>query len=202
MVCICETCKKKFFPKRGSTARFCSPVCGKKFQRHEFRKKNPLPVLQGVCLRCQKPFVKTRPKKQYCSRACQRMAVYDRRKAENLKGRPERRCKFCDAVLPPESTLQRMFCSSACAQRFHRWGKKKAEKRACVACGEMFIPNRLNQKYCSNFCAGKEDPPPEPEKKKKLPSVGLREMEKAAREAGMSYGKYQAMLFMQSAARV
>lgn len=82
------------------------------------------------------------------------------------------------------------------------------EKKICTCCKKKFIPNHSNQKYCCKECSKemnrqnnqryyaeigkyKEKEKRHPKKKK---SLSISEIEKMAREAGMSYGMYIAKM--------
>ena len=87
----------------------------------------------------------------------------------------------------------------------------KEYKKICIICGEEFIANSHSAKLCSKECIrararqlyGKKpvvEKPEMPEKPKKtepqvyeynhMESMSLAQMNAAARERGMSYGKY------------
>ena len=81
------------------------------------------------------------------------------------------------------------------------------EKRGknCPVCNSFFLPVR-RQKYCSKECCkmavnerSKEFREKQKEAKKEQPKKsGLNEVCKAAKEHNLSYGKYQAMKYMES----
>lgn len=86
-------------------------------------------------------------------------------------------------------------CSEACRKRYNiEYVKKKyKEKRTikkCVMCGKEFeaTPKKI---YCSIDCQKSfVKPVAVKEKKRKKEFVSLAEMQRRARELGMSYGKY------------
>lgn len=76
------------------------------------------------CEVCGKVFCTNNPKKKYCSTAC-------RVKAQRIRDREKYRGK----------------CHVLFAER-----PDEERKRTCVFCGESFIANTPNQKYCSKIC--------------------------------------------------
>lgn len=73
--------------------------------------------------------------------------------------------------------------------------------KKCKGCGKQFYAIQHNTKYCSKACrdaAQKERDAGWPDRKKepdKLPSVA--ETNRQARAAGMTYGKYVAMKYIE-----
>ena len=70
----------------------------------------------------------------------------------------------------------------------------------CEICGETFLSYRCNIKYCSDECrnrAKREYPSVRRQRGEVTsPSSTLAETNQAARDAGMSYGRYVAMLWL------
>ena len=83
------------------------------------------------------------------------------------------------------------------------------EQRKCAYCGNTFIAKKVNAKYCSPECKNAQqkiyqriwEKNNSIERKKKRyqeRSSALNFKVRAANEAGMSYGKYVAMEYLQS----
>ena len=106
---------------------------------------------------------------------------------------------------------KRLTCSPKCAREAKRRYSKKylQEKRGaeelkvvkCPICGKEFKQIRGNQIVCSSECRkkrtrqlAKENKKTEKKKRTKTVRKSLIEIEKEAKEAGMSYGKYVALM--------
>jgi hypothetical protein len=115
-----------------------------------------------------------------------------------------------------------MYCSEFCRSEAKR---EKAKERVrvgkrtynveCEICGKIFLTNRSTNKTCSKECyyerqkklkkeqyyrnkeAKKNNEPTKPKKTKQKRIESLTEVQRKAREAGMTYGKYMEMLFIQ-----
>ena len=81
-------------------------------------------------------------------------------------------------------------------------------KKKCEICGVKFETHRKNAKYCSDACrkeanrknnAEKNKSPYEKKEERRLDH--LAEINQRAREAGMSYGKYVGMLYLEEMKR-
>lgn len=80
----------------------------------------------------------------------------------------------------------------------------RTKKRICAGCGIEFFTNSSKQIYCTPKCREKErhereqshrpDIAPEPKNKRKSQ---VAEINRLAREAGMSYGQYTAKIFIE-----
>ena len=129
----------------------------------------------------------------------------------------------CEVVLTDARSFNRKYCDD-CKKIVYAELTKKAHdaykdrknpegKRRCARCGVVLEKRRGNQKYCDDCRAAarrEQDAARKqkqregwrtgelPEKKKKKPRVSqIENLNAAARKAGMSYGKYVAMLAMQ-----
>ena len=118
---------------------------------------------------------------------------------------------------------RRKYCGSQCSERaayerkreYAKYGKKPMFNVECQYCGKIFLTNMERKTTCSLECNYERSlirqrengrkrreairngtlPKPKPRKQKKVATV--EEVQKKAREAGMSYGKYMALLYMQ-----
>lgn len=83
------------------------------------------------------------------------------------------------------------------------------EKKKCAFCGTTFIAKKGTQKYCSAECRNKqqkiiqrqyhrEHAKRKKDIRKQKETDRLNDKIRAAREAGMSYGKYMATQYMKS----
>lgn len=64
-------------------------------------------------------------------------------------------CKECGEPFIP--VKRQVFCNSTCKQRYYRKRDKNVTEIECEVCGEVFIPNHLNRKYCSDECGEEMD---------------------------------------------
>ena len=70
--------------------------------------------------------------------------------------------------------------------------------RLCKWCGKYYIPEANGQLYCKPECYDKSyEYRHQSKKKKKSNAKEIADIDAAARKAGMSYGKYVAMMIMQ-----
>lgn len=130
----------------------------------EADKTEELPPGAKVCPECGKPFWGRKGHPQYCSMECQQKAG-KRRYMEKRKEKigPEGRiCPVCGKPIPEHRNLQAKTCSDECGNKlrnykaYQRKKKKRMEepvRKTCQICGNLFIPNRSNQKYCGKECA-------------------------------------------------
>jgi len=133
-------------------------------------------------------------------------------------------CEYCGKPFEVDdfnkNEVRRMYCSDFC--RSEAWREKAKErvrvgKRTynveCEICGKVFLTNRPTNKTCSPECHHEREKRlkreqtrkkredikngviPKPTKQKKVES--LTDVQRKAREAGMSYGKYMEMQFLQ-----
>ena len=76
---------------------------------------------------------------------------------------------------------------------------KSDEIRKCELCGTEFVPRMHHQKYCCNKCQIKAKTQEEAIKtaqRKSPKNISLGITNQLAKNAGMSYGQYQAMKWM------
>lgn len=70
--------------------------------------------------------------------------------------------------------------------------------RLCKWCGKYYTQEKNGQLYCTQDCYDNSYAYRHPKKKKKKSNMQeIADIDAAARKAGMSYGKYVAMLMMQ-----
>lgn len=74
------------------------------------------------------------------------------------------------------------------------------ETKECVVCGKSFMPTNSRQIYCSKECKTEDYKAygPPAKKKKKKPNNDLVDVAVKARKAGMTYGQYVAMEYLNS----
>lgn len=76
-----------------------------------------------------------------------------------------------------------------------------ARRKKCELCGTEFLTNYAQKRYCSDACRAEAKRTQslhyKEQKKKKKKESSFVEINRKAREAGMSYGKYVAMLHME-----
>ena len=127
-----------------------------------------------------------------------------------MEERKDQKCKRCGSPFVPRMMTQE-YCSGKCRELFNREKKgKKSQLIVCGICGREFEGYR-KMRYCSKPCRttakrrleaanAKKKYSEQKEKKQKKPTrtdkkkAEKRQIEfmRAAREAGMSYGKYRA----------
>lgn len=138
-----------------------------------------------VCLMCGASFEvdeldKNRNRRKYCGEECAAKAAYQRKKDYALNGKKmfNVECEICGKIFVT-CYSQKVTCSPECK---HERAKKMAigwnrARREAILNGTRPAPNRKKPKQ------------------KKVATV--EEIQKKAREAGMSYGQYMARLYMQ-----
>lgn len=140
------------------------------------------------CVYCGKEFLKQGNQKYFCSKECSSKYRY---KAEPI----HKVCPICKKAFETKSP-RKIYCSSDCSHIANV--KRQAEKREgmpivpCRYCGKPFKKNRIDKVYCSKACSvldhnGHTRPPRE-----KPNEVKINDLNKEAREHGMSYGLYVA----------
>lgn len=131
------------------------------------------------------------------------------------------KCIICSRDFTPKNSRQKT-CSMACRmekQRRYSAGYYRIintlEERTCEGCGKKFMPKRKNGKYCSPECRGMN------RKKDKVDSVQqsggqqsnarhprgqqsgkgktIREINRMAREQGLTYGKLVEKMYAEQA---
>ena len=117
-------------------------------------------------------------------------------------------CKKCgvDVVVPLKAAVAK-YCPKCAAEAKREAQRKSREKHKetrtgiCHRCGAEFTfvfvggQERALCDDCKNKKGGRPKPLPNKRKKKRGPT--LEELERAAKEKGMSYGRYRAWLYMQ-----
>ena len=139
-----------------------------------------------ICVHCNKPFEvddldRNRNRRRYCSVECSDFAKYERDRYYRLNGKKPPRnveCEICGKVFLTH-LAQKVTCSPEC--------KKERSRRLSYGW------NRARREGIKN---GTRPAPGRNMPKQKLVET-VEEVQKKAREAGMSYGKYTAMLYMQ-----
>lgn len=135
------------------------------------------------CAYCGGEFYAKNANKRYCSERCRQMWLHQQK---------DLRCEVCGKPIP---FGKRTYCSDKCRIKAAAMSKRKPTG-TCVQCGAPLPPGR--RKFCSkkcelryNFGAQKSV-----STNKTLLSTGqdLVSMAKAAREHGMTYGKYLEMI--------
>ena len=66
---------------------------------------------------------------------------------------PARACEGCGGIIPPGSHPARKWCSRTCGATAKRaatgaWTRKDAGRRACMYCGDLFVPRSARSAYC------------------------------------------------------
>lgn len=118
---------------------------------------------------------------------------------------------------------RRRYCGIECAEKgayerrkqYAKYGRKPMFNVECQYCGKIFLTNMERKTTCSLECsyqrslirqrengrkrreAIREGLLPRPSKPKQKKVATVEEVQKKAREAGMSYGQYMAQLYMQ-----
>ena len=124
----------------------------------------------------------------------------------------EVQCRVCGVHFYTEHS-RKMTCSDACSKELERRRKaaerereraERLHKVICVVCGKQFETTRKNKKTCSTECGQKlqrettrecgrvyrEQKRNSAAKQEKRTRENLARINKLAREAGMSYGRY------------
>lgn len=142
-----------------------------------------------VCAICNTSFEvddedRNRNRRRYCGIECAEKAAYQRKKEYALNGKKmfNVKCEICGKVFIT-CYSQKVTCSVECreerARRVTReWSRVRRE---AILNGEL--------------------PKPERKKAKQNKVATVEEIQKKAREAGMSYGQYMARLYMQEGRR-
>ena len=143
---------------------------------------------------CGKEFLSSRKDQRYCCIRCRRH-VQDAKRKVKLK---ETVCQQCGKTYMPKRRDQ-LFCSNKCRWMHQKTAKKKPEQeKECIVCGMMFLTTSARRETCSKECrddlysdrrlwfmyTGKTEKPRESQ---------IDAINQKAREAGMTYGQYQAL---------
>ena len=146
--------------------------------------------------------------KKYCSKECGEIVVKEYRKEYySKKGKAERPCSWCSKVFIPEPGKPQKYCSDTCRNeaikeqnRIQGLKRKTMHKRVCVSCGVEFEAADPKKMYCTIKCRTAFH-----NRNKKIkpePKASIVDLEKTARERGISYGKLQAEKLIDLYARV
>lgn len=183
-VITCEICgKETVVSSKAARARYCPECSMKAFKastkKHRAKEKRWLLAEPRIieCERCGCEVVledARQFKRKYCD-ACQKIVYAElHKKADALRGKQEqKRCARCGVVLE-ERRSNRKYCDDCrtLAKREQEAAKRRRQREGWRT-GDL------------------------PEKKKKTPRVSqIVNLNEAARKAGMSYGRYVAMLAM------
>lgn len=139
-----------------------------------------------ICVLCGKPFEvdnldRNRNRRRYCSLDCADTAAYQRKKdyAENGKKKARNvECEICGKIFLT-SHAQKVTCGPEC--------KKERSRRL------VYGWNQARREAIKNGTR----PAPERNKPKQKKVETVEDIQRKAREAGMSYGQYTALLYMQ-----
>lgn len=135
------------------------------------------------CGICGNLFIDRSPgeNRKYCSKECRRKANAMAVKARNDKANAEKRkkiCRWCQKEFWDDSKMnQRRYCSEECS---HQASKEKQKAWHAQNRKKPFGGYRKSE--------------PKPTQEKGISSMTMEEVQRAARAAGMSYGKYVAMM--------
>lgn len=114
-------------------------------------------------------------------------------------------CMICKKNFTPANGRQKT-CSLACRKEKQRrlsaeWYRYRhpLQEKTCEYCGKTFTPQRRNQTYCSQACRGLNRKP-EVQQSKDSKSRGqqsdrIAEINRMAREQGLTYGKLVAKMY-------
>lgn len=167
-------------------------------------------TLDKVCPVCGKAFSvnKKKFKAVYCSYDCRAIAVKegDKIAAKNRgKEKSPKQCKKCGKIFMPVHHSM-VYCSEECRPK--KLSTAGHPPMKCVVCGKIFTPSNKRQQWCSTLCYGKIQT--ERNKSKNLdeitmlcsPKDRLDDLEKLAREQGVSYGQMKARAYTEKYAKV
>lgn len=118
----CEKCGETFQGRKWN-ARYCSRKCNDRARYDRTRKaRYPDPVL--ACEHCGTEFEKKRIDARFCSDKCGQDWRNARTAAATLASKVNRPpCVVCDAKIPAEEPVTRIYCSAACKSRARRHEK-------------------------------------------------------------------------------
>ena len=106
-------------------------------------------------------------------------------------------CEYCKNTFEAGAGRQ-IYCSKKCAiESYREKHRKEKEKniKNCVICGEFFEADRETAVYCSDHCRAigkKLREQAKTPRRKTTNTQKLAEDAKKAREAGLTYGQWQA----------
>ena len=108
------------------------------------------------------------------------------------------KCECCGGEFVPRKKTSK-YCSRECVNNARRGvNYNKPRERQCAHCGAMFTAGIHNKVYCSKKCYVDINRKSKSKPKGKKPKIkSIAQMQREAREHGMSYGQYEAYLEMQ-----
>ncbi len=103
------------------------------------------------CPQCQSEFIRTskHPQKRFCSLAC--ALQWRSTQADIARTKP---CEYCcREFVPPVSKGHQRYCSRSCSSKATK-PKKDYGTEVCQYCGDVFVKNFADRKFCSMSCSG------------------------------------------------
>ena len=212
----CVICGKDVVVSSKAThAKYC-PECSAKALKTSKGKYRDKEANTITCVRCgAEVVVKDRRahNRMYCD-DCQKVVYAELRKkakiafnerkrtAVGLQGN-QKRCARCGVIFEAQGSKKycddcRRFARNE-AQRNSREKHKETRTGICTRCGKEFeFVFRGSERALCDDCRYKLGgrPKSEPKKRKKKKGPTLKEIERAANEKGISYGKYKAIEYM------
>lgn len=201
----CKKCGKDFIAFHVKTV-----LCDK--CKQEFDEAHRLKPMTKKCALCGKEFTTIRKQVRYCSDACRkkknRMDYDARQKAERAERRAKlaasigktATCPICGNDFVKKIARQK-YCSTKCSdvvkfEKLQEQRKSTRQTSTCPVCGKKFVPNSESQVCCSRSCGVKfrAVKAQSASAGKTNLNKGIEELDKEAKQCGLSYGKYIAML--------
>ena len=209
----CEICGKDVIvSSKAARAKYCPECSAKAFKasskKYKDKERNTI-----TCVRCGAEVVLKSPQasnRMYCD-DCQKIvyaelnrkakaAAKERKRTDGLQGN-QKRCARCGVIF--EKRGYRKYCDDCRSLAKNELTRASYEKRknkltgTCHRCGIEFtyIYTGNERALCDDCKSGSHAEREVKRKKKRGPT--LEELERAAKEKGMSYGKYKAWLYMQ-----
>ncbi len=136
-------------------------------------------VLKKKCIVCNLEFETTSESKVYCSRRCQQKVSNAKRKMKrvNTTYTDFTECKLCGKKFP--SQKRRIICDECAAGSVS--GKTKAVEKKCKICGKTIVSFFDSCTDCRQY-------------EKPVSMKTISEVVREARNHGMSYGEYVAIM--------
>jgi len=210
-IITCAICGKEVVVNsKAARAKYCPECSAKMFKvstkRHRAKEKEELAFDAGnYPIEPKSKWTLAEPKVIECERCGCEVVLTDARQFNR---------KYCDDCKP-------IVYAELMRKASRRAKAKSKEPKRCARCGIVLEETKSNQKYCGDCRAAakleqsiasyhrkREERETSPfkgmakERKKKKPRVSqIENLNEAARKAGMSYGKYVAMLAMQKQKR-
>lgn len=157
------------------------------------------------CAWCGKDFESKYFNTKYCSIECRELNK--KMNGTDFSKYPiPKNCKVCGKKFMANSTGTK-YCSDDCRELAM---KKRLKKLTCAICGKEFESVKCNARYCSQECRYKAQKlnyktyknygveQDNHTKVRKTSKRHLSSINRKARDANMSYGEYQAKLYMES----